>query len=163
MATAATFVADSGPEGQLVELPALHALCGDPGRVGAGWIYVHGPELAPDAPVAERKLWSDVVLVERFRAAVARINPHLPPEAVRAVCDLGLTSTSPAVVEDHRGFHEFLLAGVPVGYLDEHGEERHDYARLVDFDEIGNNEFLAVNQLRSSSARRTGGRTSSCT
>jgi type I restriction enzyme R subunit len=147
MAAAAPFVVDSGAEGQLVELPALQTLCGEPGRGGAGWTYVHGQALAPDAPGAERKLWSDVALVERFHAAVARINPHLPMEAVRRVCDLALTSTSPAVVEDHRSFHELLLAGVPVGYLDEHGEERHDHARLVDFDEVGNNEFLAVNQF----------------
>src|SRR5437660_5932587 len=40
-----------------------------------------------------------------------------------------------------------LLAGVPVSYRDEAGEEQHDHARLVDFAEIGKNEFLAVNQL----------------
>ena len=51
------------------------------------------------------------------------------------------------MVEDHRSFHEFLLAGIPVAYRDEHGEERHDHARLVDFDEVGNNKFLAVNQF----------------
>jgi type I restriction enzyme R subunit len=148
MAVAAErFVVDSGPEGQLVELPALQALCGEPGRAGVGWTYVHGPGLAPDMRAAERKLWSDVVLLERLRAAVARINPHLPTEAVRWACDLALTSTSPAVVEDHRGFHELLLAGVPVSYHDAEGEERHDHARLVDFEEPGNNEFLAVNQL----------------
>src|SRR6266545_3307402 len=148
MAIAAeSFVVDSRPEGQLVELPALQALCGEPGRAGAGWTYVHGPELAPDAPAAERKLWSDMVLVERLWSAVGRINPQLPPEAVQRVCGLALTSTSPAVIEDHRSFHELLLAGVPVSYRDEDGEERHDHAWLVDFDEVGNNEFLAVNQL----------------
>jgi type I restriction enzyme R subunit len=141
------FVVDSRPEGQLVELPALQALCGEPGRAGVGWTYVHGPELAPDAPAAERRLWSDVVLVDRFRAAVGRINPHLPPDAVQRACDLALTSTSPAVTQDHRSFHELLLAGVPVAYRDEEGEERHDHARLVDFDETDNNEFLAVNQF----------------
>jgi type I restriction enzyme, R subunit len=141
------FVVESRPEGQLVELPALQALCGEPGRAGAGWTYVHGPELAPDAPTAERKLWSDVVLVDRLRAAVGRINPHLPPDAVQRACDLTLTSTSPAVIEDHRSFHDLLLAGVPVAYRDEEGEERHDHARLVDFDETENNEFLAVNQF----------------
>jgi type I restriction enzyme R subunit len=148
MATAAeSFVVDSRPEGQLVELPALQALCGEPGRAGAGWTYVHGPELAPDAAAAERKLWSDVVLVDRLHAAVGRINPHLPPDAVQRACDLALTSTSPAVIEDHRSFHDLLLAGVPVAYRDEEGEERHDHARLVDFDETENNEFLAVNQF----------------
>jgi hypothetical protein len=47
MAIAAeSFVVESRPEGQLVELPALQALCGEPRRAGAGWTYVHGPELA---------------------------------------------------------------------------------------------------------------------
>jgi type I restriction enzyme R subunit len=148
MAIAAeSFVVDSRPEGQLVELPALQALCGEPGRAGAGWTYVHGPELAPDAPRTERKLWSDVVLVDRLRAAVGRINSHLPADAVQRACDLALTSTSPAVVEDHRSFHDLLLVGVPVAYRDDEGDERHDHARLVDFDEIENNEFLAVNQF----------------
>jgi type I restriction enzyme, R subunit len=141
------FIVDPGPEGQLVELPALQALCGEPGRAGAGWTYVHGRALAPDAPASERKLWSDVVLLERLRAAVARLNPHLPQDAVQRASDLALTSTSPAVIEDHRSFHELLLAGVPVAYRDEDGEERNDNARLVDFDEVGNNEFLAVNQF----------------
>ena len=96
------------------------------------WTYVHGAGLAPDALAAERKLWSDVILLERLRSGVARINPHLPPDAVQRACDLVLTSTSPAVVEDHRSFHELLLAGVPVWYRDEEGEERNDHARLVE-------------------------------
>jgi len=147
MAVAELFAVDSGPEGQLVELPALKALCGWPGHPGAGWTYVHGPELAPDAPAAERARWSDVVLVERLRRAVARINSHLPPGAATRVCEVVVASTSPSVIEDHRSFHELLLAGVPVTYRDASGAERHDHARLVDFDDLSNNEFLAVNQL----------------
>jgi type I restriction enzyme R subunit len=147
MAVAQSFTVDSGPEGQLVELPALKALCGEPGSEGAGWTYVHGPDLAPDAPSAERKTWADVVLVERLLRAVERINPHLPAEAAQRACELALTGTSPVVIEDHRSLHELLLAGVPVSYRDADGIERHDHARLVDFDEDDNNEFLAVNQL----------------
>src|SRR5215217_5351264 len=147
MAVAELFVVDSGPEGQLVELPALRALCGVPGAERGGWTYVHGPELAPDAPVAERKTWADVVLVDRLRRAVERINSHLPAEAVQRACELALTGTSPVVIEDHRGFHELLLSGVPVSYRDVDGIERHEHARLVDFDSPENNEFLAVNQL----------------
>ena len=142
-----TFDVDSGPEGQLVELPALKALCGDQDAVGGGWTYVHGRDLAPDAPATERTTWSDVVLIERLRRAVGRINPRLPPDAVQRACELVLTSTSPVVIEDHQGFHEFLLSGVPISYRDQDGVERHDHARLVDFDEPENNEFLAVNQL----------------
>ena len=141
------FVLDSGPEATLVELPALTALCGAEGTAGVGWTYVHGRDLAPDAPAAERTRWSDVVLTERLRRAIARINPELSAEGVQRAVELVMTSTSPAVIEDHRSFHDLLLAGVPVTYRDNEGVERHAHARLVDFDEVTHNEFLAVNQL----------------
>jgi type I restriction enzyme R subunit len=128
-------------EGVLVEQPALNWLR------QAGWTHVHGPELAPDAPSGERKIWSDVVLIERLRQAVARINPKLPPDAVQRVCELAMTGTSPALIEDHRGFHELLLSGVPISYVDDDHVEQHAHAWLVDFDDLANNEFLAVNQF----------------
>jgi type I restriction enzyme R subunit len=135
-------------EDVLAEQPALAWLCGNGADIpGVGWDRVHGPDLAPDAPAAERNLWSDVVLIDRLRRAVARINPDLPPEAVQSVCEFAITTASPAVVEDHRTFHELLLAGVPVKYVDAQGAEHHDHAWLVDFDNLGNNEFAAVNQF----------------
>ena len=87
------------------------------------------------------------MLVERLRRAVARINPQLPAEAVQRACELALTSTSPSVIEDHRAFHDLLLSGVPVTYVDKDGVEQHDHAWLVDFENPKNNEFLAVNQF----------------
>ena len=132
----------SATEDTLAEQPALARLCDE-----HGWTHVHGSELAPDAPAAERMLWSDVVLMERLRRAVKRINPQLSPQAVQRACDIALATTSPAVIEDHRSFHELLLSGVPVAYQDADGQERYEHARLVDFDESSNNEFLAVNQL----------------
>jgi len=131
-------------EDALVEQPAIGWLCD---RLGLKWTHVHGIDLAPDAPAPERKVWSDVVLVERLRVALARINPGLPTEAVQLVIDRVLTSTSPVLIEDHRGFHDLLLSGVPVSYLDADGIERHDRAWLVDFENAAINEFLAVNQL----------------
>lgn len=129
-------------EDTLVEQPAIARLCDV-----HGWTHVHGAELAPDAPANERKVWSDVVLVERLRWAVARINPQLTSDAVQRVAELVLTSTSPSVIEDHRGFHELLLSGIQVTWVDGEGVQHDDYARFVDFDEPGNNEFLAVNQF----------------
>src|SRR5436190_852983 len=103
-------------EATLAEQPAIRLLCDE-----HGWTHVHGAELAPDAPAAERKLWSDVVLLKRLRQALARINSHLPAEAVERACELALVTTSPSVIEDHRSFHDLLLSGVPVTYLDEDG------------------------------------------
>ena len=132
----------SGPEDTYAEQPALDWL------QKAGWSYVHGHDFTPSPePGAERKQWSDVVLRWRLRAAVARINSQLPPDAVQKVCELATTSTSPALIEDHRDLHELLVSQVPVSYMDDEGVEQHDTARLVDFDDVGNNELLAVNQF----------------
>ena len=147
MTSASAFHADSGPEGSLVELPTLTRLCGAAGTPGLGWTYVHGRDLAPDAPAGERKLWSDIALIGRLRGAIARLNPELPAQAVTRATELVLTSSSPAVIENHRAFHDLLLAGVPVAYRDGEGVERNAHARLVDFEDMSRNEFLAVNQL----------------
>lgn len=128
-------------EDSLVEQPALEHLR------DAGWTYVHGSELAPEEGSPERSRGSDVVLLARLRSAVERINPGLPPDTVQRVCEVVLGSVSPSVVEDHRDFHELLLRGVAVSYVDADGVEHDGHARLVDFDDLDNNEFLAVNQL----------------
>jgi type I restriction enzyme R subunit len=141
------FIVDPGPEGELAELPALKLLCASHAEPGVGWEYVHGSELSPEAPAPERSSWADVVLIHRLERSVARINPNLPPDAVRQACEQTLTTTSPVVIEDHRSFHELLIAGVPVSYLDEHGVEHHYRARLIDFDDFTSNEYLAVNQF----------------
>jgi hypothetical protein len=46
-----------------------------------GWQVKHGSEIAPDGLFAERQDYSQLVLNQRLRDALARLNPHLPPEA----------------------------------------------------------------------------------
>ncbi len=43
-----------------------------------GWTVRHGPDIAPDPPAAERTGYGEVVLPERLRSALARLNPDLP-------------------------------------------------------------------------------------
>lgn len=112
-----------------------------------GWEIGHGPDLGPDGIAPERENWGDVVLIDRLRHAVTGLNTDLPPDAVEFVVQRVLTTTSPDVVADHMSFHEFLVGMVPVTYLDGDGIEQADRARLVDFDEPSNNEFLALNQF----------------
>ena len=50
---------------------------------GLGWTIAHGPDVASDAPGAERGGYGEVVLGGRLRAALARLNPGLPDEALR--------------------------------------------------------------------------------
>ena len=50
-----------------------------------GWTRIHGPDIAPDVPNAERSSYSEVILKERLRAALARINPGVVPSGIDEV------------------------------------------------------------------------------
>jgi type I restriction enzyme R subunit len=55
-----------------------------------GWQVAHGPDIAPpclpagrDMPAAERADYSEIVLAQRLRDALARLNPALSTEKPR--------------------------------------------------------------------------------
>ena len=131
----------SSPEDALVERPALAWL------EQYGWDVAHGPDLAPDGASPERSTWRDVVLVDRLRGAVRALNPTLPADAVDRVVEIALTTASPNVIDDHADFHRLLTDGVQISYEDDAGTERSVRAKLVDFDDVEANDFLAVNQF----------------
>jgi type I restriction enzyme, R subunit len=128
-------------EDAYAEQPALQWL----GEIG--WEVEHGPDLGPGGAAPERESWRDVVLVDRLRSAVAGLNPELPDDAVEYVVQQVLTSVSPNVIEDHAEFHRLLIDRVPVSYQDGDGVERSARARLVDFEQPEENDFLALNQF----------------
>src|SRR5512136_532755 len=79
-----------------------------------GYSVLFGPDIAPNEPAAERATHGDVVLVERLRAALVRINPTIPAdtldEVARKVVNAG--HTSPSLFENNRRFHRLLVEGV---------------------------------------------------
>lgn len=111
-----------------------------------GYTKLYGIDIAPDGDSPERSDYRQVVLVERLRAAVERLNPAIPvaarEDAIRQVVDLG----TPVLLSANRRFHQLLVAGVPVQYQ-KGNETRGDFVRLVDWAEPAHNEFLAINQF----------------
>jgi len=48
----------------------------------AGWPVKNGAEIAPGEPTAERDDYDQMVLAQRLRDALVRLNPDLPAEAL---------------------------------------------------------------------------------
>ena len=112
-----------------------------------GWQVAHGPDIAPDTPGAERDDYGQVVLEGRLRDALARLNPSLPLAAVEGALRK-LTHPEGATLEArNRSFHRMLVNGVTVEYRDNDGAIRGDQARVVDWGNPNNNDWLAVNQF----------------
>ncbi len=112
-----------------------------------GYTVLHGANIAPDEPNAERSNFSDVVLAERLHAALARINPHIPHDALEEAFRKVIRSDSPSLLENNRQFHKWLTDGVDVSYHASDGRIVNDNAYLIDFAHPENNDWVAVNQF----------------
>jgi len=115
--------------------------------VKLGYTYLSGPDIAPDAALAERNSYADVLLKKRLTDAAVRLNPGIPHNVVIEAVNKVSRISSSNLVADNETFHKMLIDGVPVEYR-KNGEIVGYYVRLVDFSEEGtdNNEFLVVNQ-----------------
>ncbi len=112
-----------------------------------GWVVAHGPDIAPDTPASERADYGTVVLTNRLRSALARLNPDLPDDALEDALRR-LTHPAGATLEArNRAFHRMLVAGVTVEYVDPDGRVSGGQVRVLDFDEADRNGWLAVNQF----------------
>ena len=112
-----------------------------------GYDIAHGPTLAPGEPGAERETYGDVLLIERLRAAIERLNPSIPSEAMEEALRKVLRVDGPDLITANRLFHAMLRDGVEVEYPRADGSIAGDHVRLVDFTKTENNDWLALNQF----------------
>lgn len=113
---------------------------------GLKYQYLHGGVIAPDGVAPERSSYEEVLLVNRLKESLLRINPEIPEpliqQAVKEIQRIG----SSALVDNNETFHRYLTEGIPVTRRIA-GEERGDLVWLIDFQHPSNNDFLAVNQF----------------
>nr|HPR05944.1 type I restriction endonuclease [Denitromonas sp.] len=74
-----------------------------------GWRVAHGPEIAPDMPEAERRGYGEVVLTQRLRDALARLNPKLPVEALEDAFRKLMRPEGMDLVQRNRALHRLLV------------------------------------------------------
>ncbi|MCX8048286.1 MAG: type I restriction endonuclease subunit R [Methylohalobius sp.] len=112
-----------------------------------GWRIAHGPDIAPDQPFAERRDYGEVVLAQRLRDALARLNPQLTSEALEDAFRKLTRPEGVDLLQRNRAMHRLLVNGVTVEYRNPDGTVRGAQARVIDFDEPANDDWLAVNQF----------------
>lgn len=119
-----------------------------------GWQTAFGPDISPGGPAFESHDYAQVVLPERLQAALAAINPTIPPDAIDEAFRKITRTDSPSLIESNRRFHRMLTDGVDVSSLAD-GREVHDKVWLLDVDDIETNDWLAVNQFTVVEDRKT--------
>ena len=131
-------------EDQLVEQPAIGLFA------TLGWQTVSALEETFGAGgTLGRETKGEVVLASRLRAALVRLNPMLPPEAIAAALDeLTRDRSAMSLEAANREIYLLLKEGIRVSVPDrEHGGQKTERLRVVDWEQPENNDFLLVNQF----------------
>lgn len=131
-------------EDQLVEQPAIGLFA------TLGWQTVTALEetFGPGGTLG-RETKGDVVLVDRLRAALGKFNPTLPPEAIsNAIDELTRDRSAMSLEAANREIYRLLKEGIAVSVPDrEHGGQKTERLRMVDWEHPDNNDFLLVSQF----------------
>ncbi len=120
-----------------------------------GYALGHGPQIAPGELLAERGSFGEVVLVGRLREAIRRLYPAIPMEARDEALRKVLRVATPSLLQTNRAFHRMLRDGVDVEYPRPDGSIKGDKARLVDFADVGANDWFVVRWNSRTAARIT--------
>lgn len=110
-----------------------------------GWEYANGKDISPEGVACERETFEQIILTQRLRKAVARLNPDIPENAREQAVQKVLRIYSPDLLHNNETFHQFLVEKVKIPYQQDGYERSHEVA-LVDFNNISSNDFLVVNQ-----------------
>ncbi|MBK9447662.1 MAG: type I restriction endonuclease subunit R [Betaproteobacteria bacterium] len=111
-----------------------------------GYDRVFGPDIAPQGPQQERENYKVVVLADRLLTAMARINPHIPAAVLEDAARQVIHGNAAGLMQSNRQFHRWLTDGVPVE-INRDGETLGDRVKLIDFGNVDNNEWVAINQF----------------
>ncbi|MFM6196903.1 MAG: type I restriction endonuclease subunit R [Planktothrix sp.] len=112
-----------------------------------GYKYQYGYDIQPEGQHSERETFSDILLKDRLKNAIAKLNPDIPLEAREEAFQQITTLNTPDLLNNNETFHQYLTEGIDIEYQ-WNGESRGGKVWLIDFNHPENNEFLAVNQYK---------------
>ena len=131
-------------EDELIEQPTIDLLA------ETGWetLNCYGEFDQGDSPLG-RQTKSEVVLIPRLQAALARLNPDATPEAiVKAIEELTRSRSVMSGVEANREIYVLLKDDVKVTTSNPNGEDENtEVLRVIDWKNPENNDFFAATQF----------------
>lgn len=112
-----------------------------------GYDIIEGPNIAPDGESPERESFQDVVLVDRLRGALRRINPTLDVKVIEEAIQKIIANASPNLILNNQQFHKLATDGIEIQVQGTDGYNPTISVYVFDFEHPQNNDFMAVNQF----------------
>ena len=111
-----------------------------------GYTIISSLEISPEGLFAERKNYSDIILLKRLQDSVDSINPDVPLEAREEAAKKVLRNSFQDIIANNYTFHKMIVDGVDIEYRSD-GRVKGDKVWLLDFNNPDNNDWVAVNQF----------------
>ena len=100
--------------------------------------YIHGSNLTRDN--------KEVLLLENLKTSLININKEIPESSIDYAIKKIQNFETNDVFTNNKLFHKYLTEGIEItDFIN--GKTAYHTIKLIDFDNIKNNEFLVVNQL----------------
>jgi type I restriction enzyme, R subunit len=127
----------------------------DAEEAALGWLETlgygikHGPEIAFGVDGGERSdpRYRDTILQDRLLRALTRLNPLLPNAAIFDAYRKLTQVEASNLLARNRALHRMIVDGVNVEYSRSDGSIAGAQARVIDFGNPDQNNWLAVNQF----------------
>lgn len=113
------------------------------------YTILHGPDIAIGEVAAERtdSNYHDVILENRFRRSLERLNPKLSSEALDDAYRKFTRVNASSLIERNRIVHRMMVDGIEVNDRRTDGTATGVLVRVLDFNDSDNNDWVAVNQF----------------
>ena len=115
-----------------------------------GYEYKFGPDISIGGVLLERNIeddFKDVILENRLRSALRRLNPELSEKDTDEVVYRLKKTENPNLEIVNKEIWEMLVGGVRIDVENKNKELRGFFAKVIDFQNPLNNDFLVVNQF----------------
>ncbi|ASZ15532.1 DEAD/DEAH box helicase [Bacillus cereus] len=111
------------------------------------YAIVEGPDIAPNGDYTERESFHDVVLIDRLREALKKINPIVDHNVIEEAIQKIIANASPNFVLNNKQFHKLVTDGIEIQIQGKDGYNPTVSVYVFDFKNPKNNDFMAVNQF----------------
>ena len=112
-----------------------------------GFEVVFGPDIAPEGEYPEREDYSDIILAERLKDALGRINPKMPSSAIEDAYRQISIPQSPSLLMNNKAFQKMITDGIDVSVKQADASYRTEKVYVFDYEKPLNNELMVANQF----------------
>lgn len=116
-----------------------------------GWdvVFAYNTEVLGENGTFGRKSYNEILLTRYFKAALKRLNPWLTDaQADEAQKRLESHMSTSSLLQNNEEKYFLIRDGIPVTVKKPGGKTEEKKAAVIDFTDPGNNDFLAIKELK---------------